>query len=368
MQAPFIKYLVSSPDGDIPVDAEMLEISLECDPYKTPYRAYFQSIEKLLTQGEFIPLLQAAGRKIGRRISPDEIVGILIRAEKHGLLYHPASIELILSSGKAKFGLNVAVTDTGKTWLREEISLLRQLHSKHNFPYLPDVYLSGELDSMVFLLEDWFEGYHEFHFTRDKEGRQKLQLWEFGTGYLDLTDKQSFEVYRQASKILTLYYDFENFNHIYPWHHAAGDFIVKVDNENIDVRLTTARRYKPLLDFQRDKINPIFALFYFFLHLSLHMRLDKIDGIGEVAWAEDISVDAAIQGFSEALQHKDAFKKNPGCYEEFIALLRSFTLDELKTSFNPLLDLYIGTKDLPVIGMNLDRHAEKLYTAIQTRL
>jgi hypothetical protein len=368
MHTPLIKYLVSSPDGDITVDTNMMDISLEADPLETPYKVYFQSIEEFLKQDNFIPMLHAAGRKLNAELSPDEISEILIRAEKHGLLYHPASIELILSSRKAKFGLNVAVTDTGKTWLLEEITVLQHLHAKYNLPYLPAAYLSGVLNSMVFLLEDWFEGYHEFHITRDKEGNQKLQLWEFGNGYQNLTDKQGSEIYRQAAKILTLYYDFENFNHIYPWHHAAGDFIVKADNEKIDVRLTTARRYKPLLDFQRDEINPLFALFYFFLHLSLHMRLDKIDGIGEVVWAEDFSVDAAIQGFYEALQRKDDFKNNPGHYEEFLALLRSFTLDELKTSFNPLLDLYIGTKDLPVIGMNLDRHAEKLYTAIQTRL
>jgi len=399
MRKPFIKYLVSSPDGDIPVNAGMLDVSLECDPYETPYRVYFQSIEEFLKQDEFIPLLHAASRKLDKEYSPrDEISEILIRAEKHGLLYHPASIELILGGRKVKFGLNVAVTDTGKTWLREEISLLQRLHSKYKLPYLPEVHISGELNSFVFLLEDWFEGYHEFHLTCDEERKQKMQLWKFGTGYLNLTDTQGFEIYRQASKILTLYYDPENFNYIYPWHHAAGDFIVKMEHEKnpplppfskggdtksptlakgdsggfsdktIDVRLTTARRYRPLLDFQKNEINPLFALFYFFLHLSLHMRLDKIDGVGEVVWAKDYSVDAAVQGFLEALRGKNYFNNYPSRYEEFIDLLRSFTLDELKVSFNPLLDLYAGTKDLPVIGMNLDKHAEKLYHAIQIRL
>jgi hypothetical protein len=368
MHTPLITYLVSSPFGDVPVDTEKLGLPLECDPLNTPYKIYFQSIEDFLKQDEFIPLLKAAARKIDREISLKEITEIRIRAEKHGLLYHPASIELIIKGAQVKFGLNVAITDTGKRWLREETSLLRELRAKHGLPYLPEAYLSGEFNSMVFLLEDWFEGYHEFHLTRDEESKHTLQLWEFGTGYLNLTDSQGFEIYRQSSKILTLYYDFENFNYLYPWHHAAGDFIVKADNEKIDVRLTTARRYKPLLDFQRDDINPLFALFYFFLHLSLHMRLDKIDGVGEVVWAEDYSVDAVLQGFSEALRQKDVFNDNPGLYKEFIVLLRSFSLDELKASFNPLFDLYAGTKDLPVIGMNLDEHARKLHAAIQTRL
>jgi hypothetical protein len=368
MHTPLITYLVSSPFGDVPADTDKLGLPLECDPLNTPYKIYFRSIEDFLKQDEFIPLLQAATRKIGREISLNEISEILIRAEKHGLLYHPASIDLVMENRKAKFGLNAAVTDTGKKWLREEVSLLQRFHTENGLPYLPEAYISGELNSMFFLLEDWFEGYHEFHITRDEESKHTLQLWEFGTGYLNLTNSQSFEIYRQSSKILTLYYDFENFNYLYPWHHAAGDFIVKANNEKIDVRLTTARRYKPLLDFQRDQINPLFALFYFFLHLSLHMRLDKIDGVGEVVWAEDYSVDAVAQGFSEALRQKDAFNNNPGLYKEFIVLLRSFSLDELIASFNPLFDLYAGTKDLPVIGMNLDGHMKKLHEAIQTRL
>jgi hypothetical protein len=366
MRTLLITYLVSSPFGDVPAETDKLDLPLEYDPLMTPYGQYFRSVEGFLKEDEFIPLLQAAAQKTGREISLNEITEILIRAEKHGFLYHPASIELIMNRTKVKFGLNVAVTDTGKRWLREETSLLRELRAKHGLPFLPEAYLSGELNSMVFLLEEWFEGYHEFHITRD-ESKHRLQLWEFGTGYLNLSNSQSCEIYRQSSKILTLYYDFENFNHIYPWHHAAGDFIVKADNEKIDVRLTTARRYKPLLGFRRDEINPLFALFYFFLHLSLHMRLDKIDGVGEVVWAEDYSVDAVLQGFSEALRQKDAFN-NPGLYKEFIVLLRSFSLDELKASFTPLFDLYAGTKDLPVIGMNLDGHAKKLHAAIQTRL
>jgi hypothetical protein len=368
MYIPPITYLVSSPFGDVPVEADKLDLPLEYDPLMTPYGQYFRSVEGFLKEDEFIPLLQAAAQKTGWEISLNEITEILIRAEKHGLLYHPASIELIINGAQVKFGLNVAVTDTGKRWLREETLLLRELLVKHGLPYLPMPYISGEFNSMVFLLEDWFEGYHEFHITRDKESKHTLRLWEFGTGYLNLANSQSFEIYRQSSKILTLYYDFENFNYIYPWHHAAGDFIVKADNEKIDVRLTTVRRYKPLLDFRRDEINPLFALFYFFLHLSLHMRLDKIDGVGEVVWAEDYSIDAVLQGFSEALRQKNAFNNNPGLYTEFIVLLRSFSLDEIKVSFNPLFDLYAGTKDLPVIGMNLDGHVKKLYDAIQTRL
>jgi len=365
---PIITYLVSSPFGDVPADADKMHLPLECDPLKTPYGEYFDSIEEFLRRDDFKNLLEATSRKAGRVIPLDDISEILIRAEKHGFLYHPASVELIAGSQRAKFGLDVAITDTGRKWLHSEISALREIHGLHRLPFLPEIYMSGESVSMVFLLEEWFEGYHEFHISRDEGGKCGMQLWKFGGGYTNLTEEQGFEIYRQASKILTLYYDFEDFRHIYPWHHAAGDFIAKVDNDGVDVRLTTARRYNPLLGFRRDGVDPSFALFYFFLQLALHMRLDKIDGVGEVAWAEDSAVDAAVQGFCDALPHKDGFKSDPGRLEEFLALLRAFSSDELRASHNPLIELYEGTKDLPVIGKRLDSHAERLYSVIQTRL
>ena len=84
---------------------------------------------------------------------------------------------------------------------------------------------------MSFLLEDWFEGYHEFHISKDNEGKQQLKLWDFDHGYKNLSQEQSFEIYKKASKILTLYYDLEDFSQIFPWHHAAGDFVVKIEDE-----------------------------------------------------------------------------------------------------------------------------------------
>ncbi len=268
MHKPLIRYLVSSPYGDEPVDKDKIDFPLEGDPLKTPYRIYFDSIRNFLAREEFRPLLSAVNQKLKREVLLKEIGEIIIRTEKHGALYHPASIELILKEEKVKFGLNVAVTDTGRDWLQKEFSVLKNLQEKYDLPYLPNPYLFDNLSSISFLLEEWFEGYHEFHITIDEKGGQRLKLWEFGRGYTYLTTGQGFEICKQASKILTLYYDFADFNHIYPWHHAAGDFVVRIENEKVDVRLITARRYEPLMNFDKDTVNPLFALFYFFLHLS----------------------------------------------------------------------------------------------------
>ena len=67
---------------------------------KTPYRAYFQSIQNFLEQNEFNTIIKAAGEQCGREVHLNEIGEIIIRAEKHGALYHPASLELMLSEDR----------------------------------------------------------------------------------------------------------------------------------------------------------------------------------------------------------------------------------------------------------------------------
>src|SRR3972149_9951801 len=183
MSKPYIRYLVSSPHGDIPADESKWDFPLEGDELKTPYSMYFHSIHDFIFKNECKPFLSSISRKIGKEMNLKDINEIIIRTEKHGLLYHPASVEIILREGSAKFGLNVAVSDEGKQWLEEECHVLKKLHAKFTLPYLPKVYHYGEFNDMFFLLEDWFEGYHEFHISKDQYGNHRLRLWDFCHGY-----------------------------------------------------------------------------------------------------------------------------------------------------------------------------------------
>lgn len=369
MRSPLIKFLVSSPYGDVPVDKDKLHLPLECDPLRTPYKVYFQSIGDFLEKDEFEPVLRAAAEKCGQGVRLNDISEIAVRTEKHGTLYHPASLELILKETRIKFALNVAFSDTGRTWLKKEFSVVRGINAKFGLPYLPKVYFFDEQNSVSFLLEEWFEGYHEFHLSLTEDGKQRINLWEYGEGYRDLSTEQSFEIYRQASKILTLYYGIDDFSQIYPWHHAAGDFVARLENDLIDLRLTTARQYEPYMVFQENEgLNPVLALFFFLLNLSLKMRLDKLDGVGDTAWAEDFCVDATLKGFHEALRmrnEKNDLKNYFDSEVEFFNLLKSFGTEDLKAACHSLIDLYAGTADYPVIIANLDRHIEALHTTLQ---
>jgi hypothetical protein len=459
---PSIRYLVSSPYGDITADENKWDLPLEGDELKTPYKVYFHSIKDFLSQDEFKLFLSSISQKLAKEVHLNEIHEIIIRTEKHGLLYHPASVEVILTqdrvnpvrksralnptlsgskdgylyssppqeaglSNGVKFGLNVAISEIGKDWIREEFSVLKRLNTKFNLPYLPEPYFLGELNSILFLLEDWFEGYHEFHISKDEKGKQRLKLWDFDSGYKYLSPEQSFELYKQASKILTLYYDLKDYSQILHWHHAAGDFVVKIEDKvtghphptpppsrgredreslpsreradrgrplsrksesisfadkyspstggrgsgggGIDVRLTTARRYEPFTGFvEKDTINPILAICYYLLDLTMRMRLDKLDGLGEVVWADDNCVEATLTGFFEALKLKVDLKHHLGQTEDFAILLRLFTPEELKTIFDPLTDHYRGTADFPVIISNLDKHIDEMHTTLQNLL
>ncbi|MGQ9570628.1 MAG: hypothetical protein ACUVUQ_07265 [Thermodesulfovibrionales bacterium] len=368
---PLIKYLVSSPYGDIPIDKNKWELPLEGDELKTSYKIYFNSIRDFLLKDESKLLLSVISKKLGSEVYQKEIHEILIRTEKHGVCYHPASIELILQDERVKFCLNVALSALGKYWLKKEYYTLEKLHNKFNLPYLPKTYFFGEFNSMFFLLEDWFEGYHEFHISKDNKGNQQLKLWDFDNGYKYLSVEEGSEIYKQASKILTCYYDLNDFSQILAWHHAAGDFVAKIDGKKIHVRLTTARHYEPFICFiDQGALNPILALLYFFLNLTLRMRLDKLDGIGEVIWADDIYIESIISGFFEALKSKEDLKAwmNFEKAEDFLRLIQSFTKRELKTIFSPLIEQYRDTSDYHIIMLNLEKHIEELLITLQNFL
>ena len=63
-----------------------------------------------------------------------------------------------------------------------------------------------------------------------------------------------------------------------------------------------ARQYGPLIgpeDLPWEE-----ALFFFLLNLTLRIRLDRLDGVGEIAWADEGCLSSAFDGFFLALEEK----------------------------------------------------------------
>jgi hypothetical protein len=385
MYEPPVKYLVSSPHGDIVMDEDRWKTPLMVEPAGSEsgvtYGCYLEAIKNFISKDGYRPLVNLVRERLKETVTLKDIDEILIRTEKHGALYHSASAEVVAKGAHAKFAVNVAISERSRNWLNREFFLLRQLDNEFNFSYLPKAYFLAEVKYvarqgegfMLMFLAEWFDGYHEFHISMNKDGKQGVVVWDLENGYKYISREQAYAIYKQASKILTLYYNTEDFSQITPWHHAAGDFVVRIiDKENVDVKLVTARKYESLMVFsvfsENNATNAITALVYFLLNLSVKMRLDRYDGVEKVAWADDFCVDAVMEGFLDALKIKEfEHRYEFSSLGEFLSLLRSFSKEDLKLILDSLIDLHRKerTDDLPVIERNLDRHADKLHSTLE---
>ena len=385
---PKVRYLTPSPHGYTSLDESTSETPLRLTRRKSNlyqglslnYGQYFNGIREVISRKDYQPLLLATTRQLGRKVSVADIEEILIYSEKHGSDYHPARIEVIVDGVHSVFVMNVALTDRGRTWVRREFEVLQHLRSKYHYPFLPHTYFQGEAfcdtgpggqgtDSFVMFLADWFQGYHEFHLSMDKEhGGQGLILWDTEKRYTWLSRSQVREVYLQAARILTLYYDLETFEQIFPWHHAAGDFVIKAQDESIDVRLITARQYAPMLEPSKG-VSVHEALFLFLLNLSLRMRLDRLDGVGPVAWADDDCVDATLEGFLAGLRTKEEQGlSKEGFPDLFLQHTRSLTKEALSEAFHALIDAADQrAPDIPILKRYCQSHILKFHTALQSQ-
>ena len=375
------RFLFSSPEGDLPAGDTTLARPFLINPSEThPFMSltdYFGGIETFILCRDGGPLTRVLERAWKRAVALEEIDEIRIRSEKHGALYHLASVGVTAAGSGAKFAVSTALQKKSKEALSREVHTLRYLDETYGLPYLPKVHLLEEVvchcdngtETLRMALAEWFKGFHEWHLSRDKDNRLFIVIWDLEKGYRKASEKEAFAIYREASRILTLYYNPETFAQIYPWHHGAGDFVVRTSGEVIDVRMTTARGYGPWMIFhEEEKLNPLVAVIYFFLNLSVKMRLDKLDGIGDIAWADAFVLEAAIEGFFQALRTMATEARYPlGEVGDSLSLLKGFSAEELRGLFNPLLPYYGegDPGDFSVIGTNLETHSEELYGVIQ---
>jgi hypothetical protein len=376
-----VRYLFSSPTGDIPVDDALLSRPFLMNPLQEhpllKLGDYFKAIERFVAGKNGEPLLRILQNARQKPISISDISEILIRSEKHGGLYHLSSVEILGPDVRHKFVVSTAVTESSGQWLQREFQALTLLNEAYQLPYIPEVFLLEELElqtpptpsKLMLMLGQWFEDYHEWHLHQSDSGEPHWVIWDFKEGYRNGEEREIFEIYEQASLILTLYYNVKSTHQIYPWLHAAGDFVVKSTDEVIDVKLTTVRGYEPLLVFlEEQEINPVMALITFFLNLTIRMRLDRWEGVGEVAWAPDFAVQPTVQGFFRALENMEKEGRyQPGDMGDCAALLKTFRKDELRRLCRPLLDFYRQeSKEMAaVIEEQLDRHCQALWSVIQ---
>jgi hypothetical protein len=306
----------------------------------------------------------------------EQINEINIFLEKHGPFYHPSKIEVVTDNSVNPFVLNVAVSKIGIECIHKEFFTLKKLNSEFSNFFIPAVYGQDDFigrDNLQIgmFLGEWFEGYSEFHISKDpSDGKGKILVWDNLNGNFFISDDKATEIYRQASMIMTCFYNIHTFEQIFPWHHAAGDFVVKQTGDYMDVKLITVRQYSSLFQttVQTKDQDLIFeGLFMFLVVLSIRMRLDRIDGTGDIVWADNLSVEGTIKGFREGIKIKTRSRViSYNFIDEFRIYLHSRSENELfelskaiTNSFNQ------SAPDIPVICRNLAKHSSELFHAVK---
>ncbi len=339
------------------------------------YGDYFCAVTSFLEKDGFKIILQAALDHLKHDIDVKGIREVNIFLEKHGQFYHPARVEIKLDKNILIFVLNCAISDGGKSCIKREYDILNRLGNDFSFAYLPRVYGIGEVcvntthKSMIMFLGQWFKGFNEFHVS--KGDKRNIKVWNQGKDDFFLTTEDTLELHTQVGKILTYYYNMETFEQIFPWHHAAGDFVIKKEKDKVSLRLVTARQYAPMLENADgcpiDSGVMLDALYLFFINLSMRMRLDRLDGVGNTVWLDKIAVQGALNGLFQGL----ALKSVPSCLNDsvdicFAKYLLNITKEGLHDSLQSLFESYNRlSPDVDVIKDFIDEHGDILYNVIR---
>jgi hypothetical protein len=342
---------------------------------------YFIAVRNFLERNKSEIITRALSQHLHRKVTFQEIEEINIFLEKHGEFYHPARIETICHGTAIPFVLNVAISDSGKQCIQREYGLLKQLHEDFPFPFLPKVYGRGHVsiadDDIEMFMGEWFQGYNEFHISLDPtDKKHKILVWDHAHGNYFLTDNQATNLYRQAARILTGYYNAETFEQIFSWHHGAGDFVLKCQNNRVDLKLITVRQYRSLFKSEigsehenQDAEIILEALLVFFLNLTIRMRLDRLDGVGEIVWSDDNAVEGTVKGFFEGLALKPpGVSIRDSLMDGFRNHLLSCSQWDLLRLSQAMVDAYHPqSPELPVIKKNLKQHVNILFNTIQQK-
>lgn len=328
------------------------------------YRDYFQAVSGYLGLERFLPLRLALG---SGRDDADTIRTVSVRLVKHGAFYHPAHVVVVTDAAVHHRVLNVAFSLPGRSFMESELEALNRMAGSAVAEQVPTVFHSGEVRTpsghpVRMFLAEWFEGYSEFHITRDpKSGRQQWVLWDEGAGNPYLTDLQAAMVFEAAARILTQSFNPATGEEIRYWHHAAGDFVVRIDGANVFVKLVTVRQYGSGASAQGDDAHPeasrLMNQLVFFLTLSMRSRLDRLDGTGEWVWAGRPALEGTVRGFFRGLPIEER--------ASFGAWLAGWDREDLSAILGVIVDGYHPqSPERPLLLCHLEVHIGELAAII----
>lgn len=367
--------------GTVPLSERNADMPLprgpEGDGPLLHYGPYLRALSGFFEDNGGARLLEALEQLSGKTFPARDIRRVVLTSEKHGALYQVARLDVVCADGTFPFAINTAVTEHQKAFLETEGALLAELHSRFRLPHLPRPILtgrvctrssaSGEPLELGLLVTEWFEGFCEFHLSlpSDLPAEPHISIWENDGTPSFLSVEEEAALYREASAILTAYFDTRSFNQIHPWHHAAGDFVANRRKQPLSVRLITARGFRPLGDFPAGDDGLVIAALHFFVNLSLRMRLDRLDGTGELTWASPQCLKPIIEGFTNSWTTKRRVDPTLPSADHLLSLLGQFSRDDW-ISFGGLVlhDGRVEKDEVAFMARRLSRHVEELSQAV----
>jgi len=288
------------------------------------YGDYFTAVSDFCAANGWHAIIAAASAKLARPVSEAELTHLSVFLEKHGAFYHPARLRVDIADQTLALVVNVAVSEAGRQTLPDEVHALKRLNTQRPFGWLPTVY-DAVSEPVPMFLGDWFDGFHEFHLTRQTDnGGLAIVVWDGADTRRLLSQSQAADLYRNAAMILTACYDPLTTGQVFPWHHAAGDFVVRIDGDKAAAKLITVRNHAPMIGSTRAPENEralLDSLVDFFLQMSMRMRLDRLDGVADLAWAPAGCLAPVSDGFFQGL---DLTGRLSGFPESFPSIFRQY--------------------------------------------
>jgi len=385
---PSVALFIRTPRGLVPLDGQSNNLPLPENPaFRGPritYGPYLQAVAGYFTDNSFRNLKRllrvvttVPGLSSGDFTEPDTVT---ITSEKHGALYNVSSMRMEFHGGRVlHLAINAAILQEQRAFLAVERRLLRNLFKRFPFPVagLPRPLLSGStrlktggtdfpLDLFV---AEWFRNHHEFHLCAETPVRDdvppRLHVWKPGQDDLYLNSAQVRELYRGAAMVLTSYLDTRLFRQIYPWHHAAGDFIVDESTSPVSVKLVTARGYRSLLPGKSNAADKMLGSLHFFINLTIRMRIDRIEGTGDLAWAGPEVLSGIISGFAEAWKEKERENPEvPGAREIFAFFLGLSPEERLAFAEVVAGNSQVEMEETDFLAARLTEHVRQLSVAL----
>jgi hypothetical protein len=336
---------------------------------------YFSAAGRFLSEKDFLIVKTGIDALVKQPVLTDQIDQISVFLEKHGAFYHPLKIQVAVNGGSCcSFVLNGAVSKPGLALIEKEFQLISRLNKTYPNQYLPKVFgvdvIRTDKGRMGFFLGEWFEGFKEFHVTEDN-GTRRIMIWESDGHHHTIPETAALPIYKEIARILTCFYDIETFEQIFPWHHAAGDFIVRQSDDSVSVRMITVRGYAPLMEFgapETDKkVHILPSLMFFCLNLTLRMRLDRLNGTGQAVMLGGQTIPVIVDGFLQALDEKNLVNDYGELSAAFLEFVRQFTLEQIIGIMAAILDAHHPDPvEMSLIEETVESHCRILHAIFKS--